>query len=119
MDGQCVFKRVPSRSLGGRPRKSISYSQDSNLTFGDLFFLCGSEHPNFPPLEFGSSELARRGVEQMHDYFAICRHGEPIVWILPLVKGRVVEHHSGPFDGIQIELSANGRDSEWSTCRPN
>lgn len=85
--------------------------------FGDLFLLCGCEHPNFPPtIEFGFSELARLGIEQMDDYFAICRQGNPIVWIFPLVKRRVVEHHSGPFDGIRIELSGQAHDSVWSNC---
>jgi uncharacterized protein YjbI with pentapeptide repeats len=90
---------------------------DTKPHFGDLFRLCGCEHPNFPPTgEFGFSALARLEIEQMDDYFAICRDGNPIVWIFPLVKGRVVDHHPGPFDGIRIELGGQGRDLVWSNC---
>jgi hypothetical protein len=72
--------------------------------FGDVFLLCGFLNPNFPPSgDYGFAELADLGIEQVDDYFAICVDGDPAVWIFPLVRGQVVEHHPGPFDGLRLE----------------
>src|SRR5262249_28203891 len=54
-------------------------------TFGDVFLICGDEHPHFPPTSgYGFAELADLGIEQMDDYFALCVDGDPAVWIFPL-----------------------------------
>ena len=86
-------------------------------SFGDVFLLCGDQHPRFPPTgRFGFDELADLGVEQVDDYFAICADGDPIIWIFPLVKGQVVQHHHGPFDGVRLELGDNSHKKLWTRC---
>lgn len=85
--------------------------------FGDVFLLCGREHPDFPPTrKFRFDELADLQIEQVDDYFAICADGDPVVWVFPLVGGRVVEHHRGPFDGLRIELEDRAYKKLWSKC---
>ena len=91
--------------------------RDPKPTFGDLFALCGRVHPDFPPTgNFPFAELASLGIEQTDDYFAICRRGEPAIWIFPLVKGRVVEHHRGPYDGLRLKLDRPSQKGSWETC---
>lgn len=78
---------------------------DKRPMFGDLYQICGDDHPNFSPSgEFAFEELADLGVEQMDDYFAICVDGDPVIWISPVVKGRIVEHYPGPFDALDVSL---------------
>lgn len=109
--------------LGRRPRQRKNPFQ-TDLTFvaprpvfGDIFMLCGYEHPEFPPAgNHAFDQLADLGIEQVDDYFAICADGEPVVWIFPLVKGQVFEHHHGPFDGIRIELNDREYKELWSNC---
>jgi hypothetical protein len=75
----------------------------SKPTFGDVFLMCGDEHPHFPPTDdYGFAELADLGIEQTDDYFAVCVDGKPAVWIFPLVRGQVVQHHPGPYDGPRL-----------------
>jgi hypothetical protein len=86
-------------------------------TFGDVFLLCSYAHPEFPPTgDYGFDELADLGVEPVDDYFGICADGDPVVWLFPLVKGQVVEHHPGPFDGIRIELGHREYKKLWANC---
>lgn len=86
-------------------------------SFGDVFLLCGCHHPQFPPVgDYGFDQLADLEIKQVDDYFAICPNGDPAVWIFPLVRGRVVEHHPGPFDGIRIELSGRRHSALWTRC---
>lgn len=85
--------------------------------FGDVFLLCGDRHPDFPPTGcFGFDQLANLGIEQVDDYFAVSADGDPVVWIFPLVKGQVVAHHPGPFDGIRIELGDRSHRELWTRC---
>lgn len=85
--------------------------------FGDLFELTGDIHPNFPPSgEFNFSQLADLRFEQVDDYFAVCEDGDPIIWLYPMVDGKVVHHHPGPFDGIRLELAAKRYRKRWSAC---
>lgn len=85
--------------------------------FGDVFLLCGHQHPDFAPTgDYGFQDLADLGVEQVDDYFALCVDGDPAVWVFPLVNGQVVEHHPGPFDGLRIELADGSRKKLWSKC---
>lgn len=85
--------------------------------FGDVFLLCGHSHPDFPRTgDYGFEQLADLGFEQVDDSFAILADGEPVVWLYPLVKGRVVEHHPGPFDGLRIELADRTKKKRWSKC---
>jgi hypothetical protein len=84
---------------------------------GDVFLLCGFEHPGFPPTgDYGFAELADLGIEQVDDYFALCVDGDPAVWILPLVQGQVVEHHPGPYDGLRLVPDDRARKKLWSRC---
>ncbi len=108
----------------GRPTRKRADKNQVDLmfesvkpSFGDVFLLCGQEHPSFPPTgDYGFKDLADLGVEQVDDYFAICVEGDPVVWIFPLVGGRVVEHHSGPLDGVRIELGDRSHKKLWSRC---
>ncbi len=86
-------------------------------TFGDIFLLSGHDHPEFPPTgDYGFDQLADLGVQQVDDYFAIFADGDPVVWLFPLVKGEVVEHHPGPFDGIRMELGDREHKELWANC---
>jgi hypothetical protein len=108
---------------GRKPRKrSVPDHVDLKFdvekpSFGDVYLLCGDQHPRFPSTGvFGFEELTDLGIEQVDDYFAICADGDPVVWFFPLVKGNVVEHHPGPFDGIRIELSDKTHKKLWTRC---
>lgn len=76
--------------------------------FGDLFRLCGCDHPNFPPegvVDFsGFDDLM---ISQIDDYFGVAtasgEGAEVAVWLYPLVDGQVADHHRGPFDGLRLE----------------
>jgi len=75
-------------------------------TFGDLYRICGGDHPNFPPSgACDLSTLAPLGFEQTDDYFAICRDNHPVIWLYPLIRNVAVYHNVGPFDGVRIELT--------------
>lgn len=85
--------------------------------FGDVFLVCGFENPAFPPSgEYGFRELADLGFEQVDDHFALCVDGDPAVWIFPLVRGQVVEHHPGPFDGLRLEADNSKYKKLLSKC---
>ena len=114
----------PTIARHGRQPKKRVVPNHIDLTFdgekphfGDVFLLCGDQHPRFLPTGApGFDELTDLGVEQVDDYFAICADDEPVVWIYPLVKGQVVHHHPGPFDGIRIELVDRSRKKLWIKC---
>lgn len=90
---------------------------DVKPCFGDVFLLCGFENPNFPPTGAkGFAELADLGIEQVDDCFALCVDGDPAVWIFPLVRGKVVEHHPGPYDGLRLEADDRQHKRLWSKC---
>lgn len=83
---------------------------DPRPSFGDLFRVCGDTHPRFPPTgEFGFERLAELQFEQVDDYFGVrslTDEGTDVpVWLFPLVDGKVVDHHPGPFDGVRLEYS--------------
>lgn len=78
--------------------------------FGDLFLICGERHPNFPPegnVDF--RPLSNLAVSQVDDYFGVqvVSNGGPpgdvAIWLFPLVAGNIVDHHSGPFDGLRLD----------------
>ena len=100
-----------------KPRKaSADFLLEVKPSFGDLFLICGYEHPEFAATgDFGFEEIASLGIEQVDDYFAFCKDGDPVVWIFPLVRGNVVAHHPGPFDGFRVELD-HGRKAFWGKC---
>ena len=86
-------------------------------TLGDIFLICGDEHPHFPPTsDYGFAELADLGIEQTDDYFALCIDGDPAVWIFPLVRGQVVQHHPGPYDGLRLVADDPQCRKLWSRC---
>jgi len=90
---------------------------DDKPGFGDLFLICGRTHPQFPPTgqhRFG--DLTDLGFDQVDDGFAICRDGDPLVWLHPLVKGRVVHHHAGPYDGLRLEPDSQPGKIIVSNC---
>ena len=67
----------------------------------------GYENPNFPPAgEFPFDQLVALNLTQIDDYFGIrsqMRDGDDvIVWLSPLVDGKVVDHHPGPFGGLRL-----------------
>jgi hypothetical protein len=78
--------------------------------FGDLFQICGESHPRFPPTgDFGFERLSDLQFEQVDDYFgirALSDEGADVpVWLYPLVGGKPVHHHPGPFDGVRLEYN--------------
>ncbi len=94
-------------------------------TFGDVFLICGERHRNFPPsgaLAFES--LADLQFEQVDDYFgvrALSGEGDDVpIWAYPIVAGKPVHHHPGPFDAIRLEYNVlrNPRDrgDHFLTC---
>lgn len=114
----------PGEARHGRNRPQRSEPEQVDLvfvgakpTFGDLFQVCGRTHPSFPPTgQHNFAELSDLGFDQVDDYFAICRDGDPQVWLYPLVNGRVVEHHAGPYDGLRLERANPKAGTIWSTC---
>lgn len=78
--------------------------------FGDLFLICGVEHPRFPPEgQIDFRPLANLQVSQVDDYFgvrALADTGDDVaIWLFPTVDGEPVDHHPGPFDGLQLAYS--------------
>lgn len=78
--------------------------------FGDLFLVCGMEHPKFPPS--GAIDFSRFDglqITQVDDYFGVrsldlSDEGDDVaVWLYPIVDDQAVYHHPGPFDGIRLE----------------
>lgn len=95
----------PARKRAAPPQVDLLFT-DVKPSFGDVFLLCGFGHPDFPPTgDHGFAELADLGIEQVDDGFALCVDGEPAVWLFPLVRGQVVEHHPGPFDGLRLQAA--------------
>jgi hypothetical protein len=79
-------------------------------TFGDLFPVCGSEHPSFPSSgTYAFQSLANLGFTQVDDFFGIRSEDgvgdDVVIWLYPLIKGRSVYHHEGPFDGIRLNFN--------------
>ncbi|MFN0018785.1 MAG: pentapeptide repeat-containing protein [Pirellulaceae bacterium] len=90
---------------------------DVKPCFGDVFLLCGFQHPEFPPTgDYGFAELADLGIEQVDDYFALCVEGDPAVWIYPLAQGQEVQHHPGPYDGLRLTGDDGRHKRLWSKC---
>src|SRR5262249_725328 len=86
-------------------------------SFGHVFLLFGFHHPEFPPSgDYGFADLADLGIEQVDDYFALCVDGDAAVWIMPLIGGQVVEHHSGPYDGLRLTADHGRHRKLWSKC---
>lgn len=84
-------------------------------SFEDLYRICGEPDTRLTPTKsYGFELLADLGIEQVDDYFAICVDGDPAVWIYPLVRGQVVDHHPGPFDGIRIDCVAHTHQKIWA-----
>jgi hypothetical protein len=75
--------------------------------FGDLFLICGTPHPEFPPSQaLPFDKLSELGFTQVDDYFGIENgEGDVIVWLAPLVDGEEVYHHAGPFTGLRLRYS--------------
>ena len=118
--GQTAVARhgMPKRQRKQPTKLSVDFMFETvKPCFGDIFLLCGYEHHDFPPTgEYGFADLQDLGVEQVDDYFAICVNGEPAVWVFPLIREQVAEHHPGPFDGIRLELDVARSKSKWSNC---
>ncbi|OWK38416.1 hypothetical protein [Fimbriiglobus ruber] len=79
-------------------------------SFGDLFRICGDTHPHFPPTgEYGFDRLADLQFEQVDDYFGVrslSEEGDDVpVWLFPLARGQVIDHHPGPFDGVRLSYN--------------
>lgn len=108
----------------GKPARKRALPQHVDLMFtdvkpcfGDVFLLCGFENPDAPPTgEYGFAELADLGIEQVDDYYALCVDGDPAVWVFPLVRGKVVEHHPGPYDGLRLVADDRQHQKLWSKC---
>lgn len=114
----------PQTARHGAPKKSRAKKYEIDLLFrdpkpmfGDLFTICGDEHPDFPPTgNFSFATLAALGIEQTDDYFAVHVDVDPVIWIFPLIKGQVVEHHPGPFDGLRLSLDRPSHKKHWEPC---
>lgn len=84
---------------------------DEKPTFVDLFLIRGFPHPHFPPTgRFSFAALEHLGFDQVDDYFGIPAYeedGDDVkVWLFPLIKGKSVYHHQGPFDGLELSYDA-------------
>lgn len=78
--------------------------------FGDLFQICGFDNPNHPPSgKYRFDTLANLHFTQVDDYFGIRSDNDVgddvVVWLFPLVNGKEVFHHSGPFDAVRLKFS--------------
>ena len=108
----------------GKPARKRATPQQVDLMFmhvkpciGDLLLLCGFENTDLPASgDYGFTELADLGIEQVDDYFALCVDGNPAVWIFPLVRGHVVDHHPGPYDGLRLTADDSRHKRLWSKC---
>lgn len=83
---------------------------DPRPAFGDLYRICGIDHPKFPPTgEFGFDGLTELQFEQVDDFFgvrALTGEGTDVpIWLYPLIGGESVYHHHGPYDGVRLEYS--------------
>jgi pentapeptide repeat protein len=106
----------PARKRAAPPQIDLMFT-DVKPCFGDVFLLCGFENPGFPPSgDYGFAELADLGIEQVDDYFALCVDGDPAIWVFPLVRGQVVEHHPGPYDGLRLEAADRLHKKLFSKC---
>lgn len=79
-------------------------------TFGDIFLLCGTEHPAFPPSRrYKFDQLDDLQFSQVDDYFGVptqTGEGDDVaVWLYPIVDGDVVDHHPGPFTALRLEYN--------------
>jgi len=79
-------------------------------TFGDLFPICGQEHPRFPPTgNYRFEQFADLQFDQCDDYFGVRNIGEVgddvAVWLYPLVRNEPVDHHLGPFEGVRLDYN--------------
>lgn len=77
-------------------------------TFGDLYTICGREHPSFPPQTERFAALADLGFDQIDDYFGIrprTDDGDDVaVWLYPVIDGEIVEHSPGPFYRLRLSF---------------
>jgi hypothetical protein len=86
------------------------YFEGEKPVFGDLFQICGDTHPEFPPSgRFNFQALAQYGFQQMDDYYGIkstAKEGtDVVIWLFPLVGGKEVCHHHGPYDGVRLAFN--------------
>jgi hypothetical protein len=73
---------------------------DVQPTLGDLLWMIAIEDPRFP--RSGRCDLrplARRGFQQVHDYYAIVTRGEPAVWLIPIHA-----HPPATLKALRLEL---------------
>ena len=82
----------------------------SRPMFGDLFLICGDQHPRFPPSSrFSLDSLADLQFEQIDDFFGVRSlndQGDDVpIWLYPLADTEPVHHHPGPFDGVRLDYS--------------
>lgn len=89
-------------------------------TSRDVFLICGDEHPRFPPSnDYGFAELADLGIEQTDDSLALCVDGDPALWIFPLIRGQMVEHHAGSVPGPATSRGRSAmQEALVQVCRP-
>lgn len=83
---------------------------ESKPTFGDLYLICGDRHPSFPPTgKFNFDSLSDLQFEQVDDYFGVRGlddEGDDVpIWLYPLLSGKPVHHHPGPFDGLRLNYN--------------
>ena len=98
---------LPEQMLFQGVSIDITFSPSRPL-FGDLFLICGYEHPKFPPSgAFAFDSLADLQFEQVDDYFGVRSlndDGDDVpIWLAPLVNGVPTYHHPGPFDGVRLD----------------
>lgn len=89
---------------------SVDILFEEKPTFGDLYLICGTPHPNFPPTSsIGLEKLESLQFEQVDDFFGVrstTDEGNDVaMWLYPLIDGEPVHHHAGPFDGVRLQYS--------------
>lgn len=78
--------------------------------FGDLFLICGDQHPRFPPSgAYAFDRLADLQFEQVDDYFGVRSlndEGDDVpIWLYPLIDAEPVDHHPGPFEAVRLDYN--------------
>lgn len=78
-------------------------------SFGELFLIVGFPNPNFPPNSKVFEKLNDLGFAQIDNYFGIknkSKTGDDVlIWLYPIIQGKAVYRHPGPFDAIRVSFS--------------
>lgn len=83
----------------------------------DLLALSGSSDTNrMIESRMGFDQFKEYKFCQIDDYWGIwseSRHGDEVmIWLFPLIDGEIMDHHSGPYDGLRMSFRVLGNPIE-------